>query len=154
MYALLGPIFFETLTSPEAFRSKTDYHFAEHQVVEAAPRLQWIFDELETISLDLHFNYKYSNPYLQMVLLRATAEAHLPLPLAFGNGVFRGFFVIESVEETLKYQADDGSYMDVEARVELREWIPGSDFDPFAPAQSASPATGLLFQTATNIIGG
>ena len=76
MFAILGEIIFEVLTSPEAFRSTTDYHYAEHKVIEARPRLQWIATELQKISLELGFHVAFTSPATQMNRLRAAAEDH------------------------------------------------------------------------------
>jgi phage protein U len=148
MFALLGNIFIQVLTSPQSIRAKTGYHYAEHKVVESAPRLQWTSDGLEKITLQLGFHVLFTNPATQMNLLYLAAETHQALPLVFGNGVFRGYFVIESIEETHQQMADDGSYFALEARMELREWIPGADFDPLAPPQAANPPPGIVSSPA------
>jgi phage protein U len=144
MFALLGEIFFEALTSPKRYCSSNEYHYAEHKVVEAPPRLQWIANELRKISLDLGFHIAFTNPLVQMTALRAAAEDHQARALIFGNGVHRGFFVIESLEETHQQLADDGSYVAIEARLELREWVPGADFDPLSPPQQTNPPPGIV----------
>jgi phage protein U len=149
MFAILGEILFETLTSPEGFRAASEYSYAEHKVVEAAPRLQWMANDLQKISLELGFHVAFTNPATQMNLLRAAAEDHQARALVFGNGVHRGYFVIESLEETFQQTADDGSYVAISARVELREWIPGADFDPLAPPRRATPPPGIV-----NTLGG
>jgi len=140
----LGEILFEVLTSPQELRASSAYSYAEHKVVESAPRLQWLANELRKISLGLGFHLAFSNPATQMNLLRAAAEDHQARALVFGNGLFRGYFVIESIEEIHQQMADDGSYFALEARVELREWIPGADFDPLAPPLAANPPLGIL----------
>ena len=150
MFALLGEIFFEVLTSPEAFRSRNEYTYAEHKIVEAAPRLQWLANDLQKITLDLGFHVAFTNPATQMNLLRTVAEAHQANPLVFGNGVFRGYFVIESIEEIFHQLADDGSYVAISAKVELREWIPGADFDPLAPPRASTPPPGIVQQASSN----
>jgi phage protein U len=150
LFALLGEIFFEVLTSPEAFRSTNEYSYAEHKVVEAAPRLQWLANDLQKISLELGFHVAFTDPATQMNLLRTVGEQHQPNPLVFGNGVFRGYFVIESIEETLHQLADDGSYVAISARVELREWIPGAGFDPLAPPRASTPPPGIVDQTSSD----
>lgn len=144
MFAVLGNITFETLTSPQTFRSTSEYHYAEHKIVEAAPRLQWLANELQKISLDLHFHVAFTNPATQMNRLRAAAEDHQARALVFGNGVHRGYFVIETLEETHEQLADDGSYIAISARVELCEWIPGADFDPQAPASPTTLPPGVV----------
>jgi phage protein U len=125
MFALLGEIFFEVLTSFQGFRACSEYSYAEHKVVEAPPRLQWIADGLQHIELEMGFHVAFTSTVLMMLALRTAAEQHQAMPLVFGNGVFRGYFVIESIEETHQQLADDGSYVAISARVELREWAPG-----------------------------
>ena len=100
MFALLGEIIFVTLTSFEGFRSSSDYRYAEHQVVEARPRLQWLAQELQKISLEMGFHVAFTNPATQMNQLRAAGEDHQARALVFGNGVHRGYFVIDSIDET------------------------------------------------------
>jgi phage protein U len=145
MYALLGEIVFEVLTSPEVFRSTTDYHYAEHKVIEARPRLQWLATELQKISLDLGFHVAFTNPATQMNRLRRAAEDHQARALVFGNGVHRGYFVVESIEETHHQDADDGSFVAISARVELCEWVPGGvGLDPLAPPRRSAPPPGIV----------
>ena len=149
MFAVLGNILFETLTSPDVFRSSTEYNYATHQIVEAAPRLQWMAANLEKISLELSFHIVFTNPATQMNRLRAAANDHQARALVFGNGQHRGYFVIESLEETHQQLADDGSFIAISTRVELKQWIPGADFDPAAPARTANPAPGVVVGAAS-----
>ena len=151
MFAVLGEIIFQVLTSFEGFHSASEYHYAEHKVVEARPRLQWLAQELQKISLEMGFHVAFTNPATQMNFLRAAGEDHQARALVFGNGVHRGYFVIESIQETLVQTADDGSIVANSARVELREWVPGADFDPFAPPQTATPPPGIIFAAASTI---
>jgi phage protein U len=144
MFAIVGEILFEVLTSPETFRASNGYQYAEHKIVGAAPRLQWIGDELQKISLDMKFHVAFTNPAAQIAALKTAAEDHRARALVFGNGVHRGYFVIESLEETFQQLAEDGSYIAVEARVELHEWVPGADFDLLSPPQPANPPSGIV----------
>ena len=149
MFGQFGECVFENLTSPQAFRSVSEYTYAEHGVVHAAPRLQWMANDLQKIWLELGFHVAFVNPKIQMDLLRAAAEDHQARALVFGNGVHRGYFVIESLEETHHQLADDGGFIAISARVELREWVPGAAFDPFAPPQTATPPPGIIFAAAS-----
>src|SRR5258707_15051972 len=97
MFAALGEILSEVVGSPERLESVRDYDFAEHRVVEGRPRLQWVGNGLERLKIELMMHSSFSNPAAQLALLRATAAAHRALPLVFGNGGFRGFFVIDSL---------------------------------------------------------
>jgi len=148
MFAALGEITFETLTSPEAMRLSSAYSYAEHKVVEARPRLQWLAQELQKISLELGFHVAFTNPKRELDALRAAAQDHQARALVFANGIHRGYFVIESLEETHQQLAGDGSYIAVTARLELREWVPGAEFDPLrAPRRPAPP--GLVASPAS-----
>jgi len=144
MFALFGEIVFETVNGPESFHAANEYLYAEHGVVAAAPRLQWLANQLQKISLELGFHVAFVNPKTQMDKLRAAAEDHQARALIFGNGVHRGYFVIESLEETHHQLADDGSYVAISAKLELKEWIPGVDFDPLAPPRRTSPPPGVV----------
>lgn len=147
-FAILGEINFEVLTSWESFRSLTEYHYGEHKLVERKPRLQWVATELQKISLELMFHVAFTNPATQMNLLRRAAEDHQARALVFANGVHRGYFVIESLEENHQQLADDGSFISINARVELCEWVPGAAFDPFAPPQTATPPPAIILSSS------
>src|SRR6202158_4531211 len=97
LFAVLGEIPFQVVGSPEGFESRRAYDFAEHRVVESKPRLQWLGNDLERLKFELRLHSSFTDPAAKLALLRSTAAAHLALPLVFGNGGFRGFFVIESI---------------------------------------------------------
>jgi phage protein U len=144
MYAILGEIIFTTLTSPETFESEKKFGYAEHKVAEHRPLLQWIADELETISLDMNFHVAFVKPQTQIDLLNQAAAAHQALPLVFGNGIHRGYFVIESIKETHLHAASDGTVISASVKVELKEWVQGSEINPTAPPKPASPPPGII----------
>ncbi len=98
MFAVLGVIPFEVVGSPEALSDSHRYDYAELRVVQDRPRLQWLADELETIQLQMLFHLSFTDPAANLLLLLQTAETHAALPLVFGNGDFRGYFVITQVE--------------------------------------------------------
>jgi len=126
MFAVLGDIEFEVLTSPTEFRARIPYTYAQHDVVEDKPKLQWIANALEEITLRVRWHAAFTNPYDQYINLRSRADEHLGLPLVFGNGNFRGYYVIEEIEEELQHCADDGSLIIVECTIRLKEFIPQS----------------------------
>jgi phage protein U len=139
MFALLGPIFFEVVGSPSAISRKNGYDYPEQKVVEDAPRLQWIGRKLEEMTLECKFHISFVNPATQITLIRASATAHQALPLVFGNGDYRGLFVITEIEETSEVLADDGSPIAVSMRLSLKEWVAVAAIDPDAPPIPATP---------------
>jgi phage protein U len=129
MFAALGEILFEVVGSPERLESVRDYDFAEHRVVEGRPRLQWVGNGLERLKLELMMHSSFSNPAAQVALLRATAAAHRALPLVFGNGGFRGFFVIDSLFVRSQQSSASGAPIAINVGLSLREWAAGSDLE-------------------------
>ena len=75
LFGLLGPIEFETLTSPEALRATADFTYAQHDVVEDRPRLQWLSDDLEKIELTMLWHAAFCNPQTQYDHLRLLAAS-------------------------------------------------------------------------------
>jgi len=139
MYAALGNIVFSLSNAPEQFGSNTAYSFAKHDVVEAPPLLQWLANDLQELNLEFGLNVQFTNPQTAMRQLYVAAAAHQAMALVWGNGIFRGYYVIESIEETFRSQADDGSLIDISARVKLREWVLGADTTVIPPLPSPPP---------------
>ena len=97
MFAVLGTIEFQTLMAPEQIAAERSWHYAEHRVIEDSSQLQWIADDLESITLDMLFHATFTNPAAQLDALIEAASDHQARPLVFGNGVHRGYFVITSI---------------------------------------------------------
>ncbi len=138
MFAVLGEIQFEVVGSPEAYESAGAYDFAEQKVVESKPRLQWVGDDLERLKFELMWHASFTNPAAQLALLRATAAEHLALPLVFGDGGFRGFFVIESINVKSQQLSAGGAPIAIRVALALKEW--SSDLTLLS---SATPVTAV-----------
>ena len=126
MFAALGDIQFEVVGSPEAYESAGAYDFAEQKVIESKPLLQWVGNDLERLKFELTWHASFTNPGAQLARLRATAAQHLALPLVFGNGGFRGFFVIESINVKSQQLSAGGSPIAIRVGLALKEWIADS----------------------------
>jgi phage protein U len=123
LFAVLGDIQFEVVGSPESYESADGYDFPEQRVIESKPRLQWVGDELERLNFELMWHASFTNPAAQLALLRATAATHLALPLVFGDGGFRGFFVIESIKVKSQQLSAGGAPIAIRVALALKEWI-------------------------------
>jgi len=143
MFALLGEISFQVIGSPEIFESSRRFDYAEHRVVEDRPRLQWLAAELESITLAMLFHASFTDPTAQLAALLAAADDHQARALVLGNGVFRGFFVLESVATSDIQLGADATPIAIRVRSNLREWAPGSEFDPAAPPRLATIPLGI-----------
>jgi phage protein U len=148
----LGDIRFEVVGSPEGYESAGAYDFAEQRVIESKPRLQWVGDDLERLKFELMWHSSFTNPAVQLALLRATAAQHLALPLVFGNGGFRGFFVIESIKMKSQQLSAGGAPIAIRVALALKEWIadrqlvssalPVATFSPLGITAASSGTTG------------
>lgn len=121
MFALLGDVPFEIVGSPEAFSDSRAYDYAEQRVVQARPRLQWLADDLMTIRLEMLLHLSFTNPTASLLLLRQAAETHGSMPLIFGNGDFRGYFVITGIDTVSRQLSGTGEIFAITVRVSLRE---------------------------------
>lgn len=143
MFALLGEISFQVIGSPEIFESSRRFDYAQHRVVEGRPRLQWLAAELESITLAMLFHSSFTDPAAQLAALLAAADDHQARALVLGNGVFRGFFVVESVATSGIQLGADAAPIAIRVRASLREWVPGSEFDPTAPPRLSTIPLGI-----------
>lgn len=124
MFAVLGTIEFQTLMAPEQIAAERSWHYAEHRVIEDSSQLQWIADDLESITLDMLFHATFTNPAAQLDALIEAASDHQARPLVFGNGVHRGYFVITSISTIDKQMSEIGDPVSVIVRVRLKQWVP------------------------------
>jgi phage protein U len=122
MFAILGEVEFAVLDSPERFESRREFRFAEHRVVEARPRLQWIHNGLETIALELLLHASFTDPAAQLAALRAAGEDHQARALVFGNGEHRGYFVVTALEVHSRQLDAWGNPIAIFVRLQLKEW--------------------------------
>jgi len=148
MWAVLGNVTFEVLTSPEHYTADRDYDYAEHKVVQAKPILQWVSDALETLSFDFRFHQSFSNPATEIANLRAAADQHLALPFVYGNGYHRGYFVITKIGVGYEVMSDLGDLVSITVRVALKEYVPDTSpgaKPPLHPAPAVQGTQPLQF---------
>ena len=139
MFAALGDIQFEVVGSPEGYESDETYDFSQQRVIESKPRLQWVGDGLERLHFELMWHSSFTNPGVQLALLRATAAQHLALPLVFGNGGFRGFFVIESIKMKSQQLSAGGAPIAIRVALALKEWITDQALAASTPVPTVTP---------------
>lgn len=152
MFAALGEIQFEVVGSPETYESARAYDFAEQKVIESKPQLQWVGDDLERLKFELMWHASFTNPAAQLALLRATAAEHLAQPLVFGDGGFRGFFVIESINVKSQQLSAGGAPISIRVALALKEWDADSIlFSSAIPLATVSPLA--IATTSPEVVG-
>jgi phage protein U len=148
MFAVLGDMEFEVLGSPEAFEYTRASDYVEHRVIEARPRLQWLADSLASITFDLRFHASFTNPEVQLNALLSAGDNHSALPLVFGNGVHRGYFVVTAVHTVATQMTAAGDLAGVTLRVSLKEWALSVEIDPLVAPIAPFPLLGLVSAAA------
>ncbi|MCR9267471.1 MAG: phage tail protein [Alphaproteobacteria bacterium] len=143
MFAQLGGIRFSLpayVTATDAERAQS---FAKHERIEGKPVLQAIGTDLEQITLEVTFHVGFSDPELEIVRLRAAADRQEAMPLIYGNGTYRGRYVITRLAEKVRQSDPRGNLIKVTARIELQEWHgPPSRVPTVDPARNEGRASG------------
>jgi phage protein U len=123
MYAQLGDVTFDLPTYWDAHGVRRAYEYAEHKVIEGKPRLQWVGDALDEISIKIVLHASYCNPELELNNLRNAATAHQALPYVTGAGVYKGNYVITALEEDTRHTDPQGRVIYLEAMLSLKEYV-------------------------------
>lgn len=121
MFATFGEIVFELLDSPDSFESDRRWHYAEHRVIEDVAHLQWVGDDLETITITMLFHASYTDPAVQTAALVAAGADRGARALIFSNGDHRGYFVVTSLRTIYRHMAADGTPIAIVVQAELKE---------------------------------
>ncbi|UMO87199.1 phage tail protein [Pectobacterium sp. PL64] len=150
MFAVLGDIEFELITYWDGFESTFGVDYAEHSRIEGKPGLQFVGEQLDEFRISLVFHSLYCAPDNELSRLRRAMRAHQALALVFGNGDYRGWFVITAVTASSQQTDSSGNVMAMTAEVTLREYIgdPKSLLKPPA-INSTIPGTGVVTSAVT-----
>lgn len=132
MFAVLGDIEFELITYWDGFEATFGVDYAEHARIEGKPGLQFVGDRLDEIQISLVFHQHYCVPDVELARVRTAMKAHQALALVFGNGDYRGWFVITDVTATSEQTDSTGNVLAVSATVSLREYT-GDPKNPLQP---------------------
>ncbi|MCV9878852.1 phage tail protein [Brenneria izbisi] len=145
MFAVLGDIEFELITYWDGFESTFGVDYAEHSRIEGKPGLQFVGERLDEFRISLVFHSMYCTPDNELARLRRAMREHQALALVFGNGDYRGWFVVTAVTASNQQTDASGNVMAMTAEVTLREYT-GDPKSPLAPPaiKRAIPGTGVV----------
>ncbi|HFW3086983.1 TPA: phage tail protein [Salmonella enterica subsp. enterica serovar Reading] len=132
MFALLGDIEFEVLTSPDALDASMGSEFAELSRIGGKPGLQFTGDKADEYHLTLMWHQQYCDPATQWQQLNAARLAHQALAFVTGIGDYLGYFVITDANPTWQMTGDDGQLQAMQVEVTLREFT-GDPKNPLKP---------------------
>lgn len=140
MYLLLGDIGYGKPISPNALDIKRSTSYAEHQVIEGKPLLQYTGADLDEISLAFLFHADFCVPQRKWDELVELFSNHQAFPLSQGNGLVLGSFVITDLERVSIASGDDGTPYAIECRVALKEYVDPAPLESKRKQQKAQAA--------------
>jgi phage protein U len=121
IYATLGNLQFEPLPLTE-LSEKHAWQFAEHQVIEGKPLLQYIGSNLDETRIKLRFHFSFCSPSDSWNDLKVAADKREAMPLVMANGDYYGMRVIIDIARTMQQTADNGNLLVLELELTLKEW--------------------------------
>lgn len=122
IWAVLGEIEFEQLNHPSAQSERTTADYAEHALLQGKPKLQWVGEGLDGLSLELAFHAALVDPDVEIRKLKTAKAAHDPLPYVLGSGDYRGIYVITALDVTTRKTDANGRLLSAVVSLELLEY--------------------------------
>ena len=120
---MMGNIGFAKLASPTGFDAKLAINYAEHQVIEGKPLLQYTGDGLGEINLNFMFHADFCKPQDVWEALIKLAVSHKAFTLSQGDGLVLGKYVLVDISRTTTYTADDGTLYAFDCKLSLKEFV-------------------------------
>lgn len=96
--------------------------WAKHDVIGKKPVLEWIGEDLASVSLSIRFDVSLgAPPVVGLLALKKMLESRKDHMLIIG-GEYLGRYVIESISEERKFHTGAGVCIVAEASITLKEW--------------------------------
>lgn len=123
MFAQLGDVRFELLSSFTSLEETHAAHFAKHDVLKGRPRLQAMGNDLTELRFGVKLHWKLGDVDTAYKGLIAAKEAQQAVSLVYGSGRFVGWFVIARLTSRTTIMDGKGRTAARELDVELTEFI-------------------------------
>ncbi|MGH7102887.1 MAG: phage tail protein [Acetobacteraceae bacterium] len=153
-FAALGPVSFMLLGSPEQLSRQRRSVYGKLAVIGAPPVMQWIYDDLEELTMSIRLHTWWCVPDEAVALLDAARTSHQPQPLVFGTGIplgalfgassspLAGQYVITDLTATDEWRYA-GVAQHIDCKLTLSQWVPA--LPPGAPSvQPSGPTPGII----------
>ncbi len=109
---------------------KETTHFAEMPLIEGKPALQWIGNALDKLRLTIVLRRNFCDPTLELDVLRGMLCAHAAMPLVFGDGLYRGRYVLIGITTRTTQTGPDGTAVGLDLEATLKEHV-----EPMKPGE-------------------
>jgi phage protein U len=125
--------------------------WAAHAVIEGKPVLQYIGDEAEELKLDVMLNSWMCSPAEELDRLRDMMREHKAWPLVFGNGLYKGHYVICEITVTHEVTNANGEPTALQVKIVFKEHVTPAEPETFPspPAVSGSGPKPAAVKAAT-----
>ncbi|MGH7077330.1 MAG: phage tail protein [Acetobacteraceae bacterium] len=153
-FAALGPVSFMLLGSPEQLSRQRRSVYGKLAVIGAPPVMQWIYDDLEQLTMSVRLHTWWCVPDEAVALLDGIRTSHQPQPLVFGTGIplgalfgaasspLAGQYVITDLTATDEWRYA-GVAQHIDCKLTLSQWVPA--LPPGAPSvQPPGPTPGVI----------
>lgn len=122
MFAILGEIEFELLGGLTGMDYRSTADWAEHQLIQGKPLLEWIGEGLDEYSLAITLHTSLGDPEKRLRDLREAKAAHQPLAFVLGSGDYLGAFVLTELSNNVRRTTAAGRLHSATMTVTLREF--------------------------------
>lgn len=127
---ILGELEFSDWDMPQRFRHTEEETYSEHARIEGKPRLQWTGTKLKGVSLRFRLHSGWCDPDAMLQQLQKAKTAKKPMPLTIGSQVFKGSYVLESIDSDVDQVDLDGKVIQMDVSVSLIEDITPIEAEP------------------------
>ena len=122
MFAQLGNIEFELISSFNGLSESQGYNFAEHDRIGQKPLLQFMGLNLNEQTIKMNFHSSFCSPESEIKKLKEAATSGEPLKFIKGNGQYVGVFVISEITSELEQSNKNGDLVSIQVELRLREY--------------------------------
>ena len=96
--------------------------WARHEVIGKKPTLEWVGEDLNSVSLDIRFDMNLGTPPIVCLKVLEKMQASKEPHILLIGGEMLGRYVIESVSENRKFHSGAGVCMVAEVTIGLTEY--------------------------------
>lgn len=121
MYAQLGTIVFDGMTSFVSFSSDEEAIVVEQALIGRKAKLEGVAIGLRTISLSLFLHQEFCQVAQEISKLRSSKDSFEILKLLWGNGQIEGEFVITQLSEAKVFMDGLGNTISATVNITLKE---------------------------------
>lgn len=120
MYAQLGSVTFK-LKSVNGMEMSRAYNYAEHEIINGKPVLQFTGEGLEQLTLGIELHWAFCEPSVEIKRLHVQAESHEILPMTFASGEHAGNYVLCNIQQTVTQTDSEGRLVFAAVILTLKE---------------------------------